>query len=85
MISGTMISGNSDGIMELPVFHVYASDSESIESNAPMVNTNWKFKKSLDVQSESYVVQVLGPEDTSHMITTPGIKVDLVNVEIDNL
>ncbi len=82
-LSGALISANSDGIMQFPVFHVYASDSdvEADESNVPKANTNWEFKKSLDFQSEPHLVQVEGPGETSLKVQTPNIKVYLVNAD----
>ena len=83
-LSGTLVSANSDGIMQLPVFFVYASDSDSTEVNDLKANTDWRFQKSLDFESKPVVIQVLGPSDTIHNVPTPSIRVSLVNAEKEN-
>ena len=83
-LSGSLISGNADGVMQLPVFYVYASEDEANELKGLAVNTEWKFEKSLDFDSEPVAVQILGPGDTVQNVDTPGIQIDLVKTDIEN-
>jgi hypothetical protein len=75
---------NNDGIMELPVFYVYASDSEVTDSTMTTVQTDWKFEKSLDFQADPIYIVVEGPGDETYKVRTPGIRTSLLNGEIEN-
>ncbi|MDA0347284.1 MAG: hypothetical protein O3C43_03910 [Verrucomicrobia bacterium] len=83
-LSGNMISLKSDRVMELSVFNVYAPDSKETKNNSFLMNSNWKFQKSLDFNSEPDFITVVGPGEESHSIPTPSIKTTLVNTSIEN-
>lgn len=76
-LSGDLVSTSSNGIMELPTFYVYASDSESGDINVLLPVDNWQYRKKLDAQLEPVVIQVMTPGDQIQSVLTPGISVSL--------
>lgn len=75
-VTASDIQYNTDGIMELPMFYVYADD-EATQESAASVGADWTFEKSLD--SEGRVeIEVDLPTGEIVKVYTPGISTALV-------
>ena len=77
-VSASEIQYNTDGIMELPTFYVYASDEVASEEIASSDNAEWVFEKSLDLDAERVAVEVILPNEELVRVYTPGISIALV-------
>lgn len=76
-VSASKIQYNTDGIMNLPTFYVYASDEEGTQEATASTNGDWTFEKSLD--SEGRVeIEVALPSGENVTVYTPGISTSLV-------
>ena len=74
-------TAESDGIMQLPTFYVYASDSEIKENELAVVSTDWTFQKSLNFQSNLDVITIATPGNTTRTVSIPSIQTALVNTD----
>ena len=74
-VSASQIQYNTDGIMELPTFYVYA-DEEVSQEVASTDNADWTFKKSIDLD-ERVAVEVVLPNEERVQVFTPGISTSI--------
>jgi hypothetical protein len=79
-----LVSAKTDGIMELPVFYVYASGEGEPAKTSISVNADWKFMKSLDFKSAPALIAVEGLGDEKHVVSTPSIRTSLVSTVSKN-
>ena len=66
-----------DGAIELPIFFVYASDSE--EANTKTDHYTWNYKKALGYQSNPEVISVVGIDNEELNVSVPSIVVSLAD------
>ena len=71
-VSAAQIQYNTDGIMELPTFYIYASDQEASAEVASSEKADWTFKKSIDLE-ERVAVEIVLPNEERVEVYTPGI------------
>ena len=81
-LSAELIAKKSDEAVQLPTFYVYASDTNLSEKSLVTVDTDWKFKKSLDFQSDPKTTTILTPGNKTEDIQVPAIRTLLINADI---
>ncbi|MDA9764971.1 hypothetical protein N9C83_06365 [Opitutales bacterium] len=74
-------SAESDGIMQLPTFYVYASDSKPEDDTLAVINITWTFQKSLNFQSNLDIITIAAPGNTTKTVLVPSIQTSLVNAD----
>lgn len=74
-------SAESDGIMQLPTFCVYASDSKPEDDTLAVINITWTFQKSLNFQSNLDIITIAAPGNTTKTVLVPSIQTSLVNAD----
>lgn len=75
-------TAESDGVLQLPTFHVYASDSETKENELAVTSTAWTFQKSLNFQSDLDMITIVAPGNMTKTVSVPSIQTALVNTDM---
>ncbi len=75
-VSASKIQYNTDGIMELPTFYVYASEEDVSQEVVSSGDTNLIFKNSIDLE-DRVAVEIILPNEERVQVYTPGISTSI--------
>ncbi len=77
-VSASKVQYNTDGIMELPTFYIYASDEAATEEPVLAEQADWVFQKSIDMDAAPVAIEVVLPGEELVKVYTPAIVTALI-------
>ena len=72
-VSASKVQYNTDGIMELPTFFIYASDEAATDESVSTEQAEWVFQKSIDLEAAPVAIEVVLPGEELVKVYTPAL------------